>query len=51
MLDHIGVGGRDFTEYLSTSAVDLFDSPTYGSTAAGSQRNGQSEASRSDLKG
>jgi DNA-binding GntR family transcriptional regulator len=51
MLDHIGVGGRDFTEYLSTSAVDLFESPTYGSAATGNQRSGQAEASRADLKG
>lgn len=42
MLDHIGIGGRDFTEFLSTSASDYFESPTYGGSS-GSQRNLQEE--------
>jgi DNA-binding GntR family transcriptional regulator len=39
MLNHIGEGGRDFTEFLSTSA---FDTPSYGAAATGAQRGNQS---------
>jgi hypothetical protein len=45
MLDHIGVGGRDFTEYLSSTSADFFESPGYGN-ASGNQRNSQSDSAR-----
>jgi DNA-binding GntR family transcriptional regulator len=37
MLDHIGVGGRDFAEFLAASPPELFAPAPYGTVAAGTR--------------
>ena len=51
MLDHIGVGGRDFTEYLSTSATGMFNSATHSERAGVSGRRLQTSNTWWPLRG